>query len=273
MQKSQIVVLALSITFVGVLYSLPKVIVSDKNKVLATDSTTANTLPNTSEVHGNALTKGQIASIDKLRNNLLNSTDKEKKVIFADSLANLFEGASQYDSSASYLETIANYKPSVQIWTRIGDSYYKAFTFATDGQKAGKMGEKAREYYQKVLQQKPDELDVKAKMAMTYVSTSSPMQGIALLREVLQKDPNNELALFNLGLLSMQSGQYDKAVDRFEQVVKRNPANDQAQFYLGISYAEKGDKEKAIQILKTVKQKNKDAAVQTTVDEYLEKLK
>ena len=46
------------------------------------------------------------------------------------------------------------------------------------------------------------------------------MQGIMMLREVLEEDPKNELALFNMGMLSIQSGQYDKAVERLVELGK-----------------------------------------------------
>jgi cytochrome c-type biogenesis protein CcmH/NrfG len=94
-----------------------------------------------------------------------------------------------------------------------------------------------------------------------------------MLQEILKADPQNELATFNLGLLSMQSGQYDKAIGRFEQILKQNPDNDQAKFYLGVSHAEAGHAAEAKKILKEVKASNQDPVVQTTVDEYLKKLK
>jgi TolA-binding protein len=71
----------------------------------------------------------------------------------------------------------------------------------------------------------------------------------------------------------MQSGQYDKAIERFEQVLKTHPENDQAKFYLGISYAESGHGAEAKELLQEVKKTNTDPAVQATVDEYLKKLK
>jgi Tfp pilus assembly protein PilF len=65
-------------------------------------------------------------------------------------------------------------------------------------------------------------------MAMTYVSTSTPMQGILMLREVIAKEPEFEPALFNLGILSIRSNQFGKAVERFKQILKINPANSKA---------------------------------------------
>lgn len=273
MQKSQIVIVVLAVALIAGMYNLPKVLVSDKDKVLATANAGASTSPNANETHTTNLSETQVVIVDKLRNNFLNSTDLQKKRTFADSLAVLFKQASQFDTAAYYREEIAKLFPGVETWTSAGNAYYDAFSFATDGNKAGQMGEKARMYYQKVLEKDPEQLAVKANMAMTYVATSSPMQGITLLREILQKDPQNELAMFNLGLLSMQSGQYDKAIERFEQILTKNPANDQAKFYLGISHAEAGHTAEAKKLLKEVKASNQDPVVQSTADEYLKKLK
>jgi tetratricopeptide (TPR) repeat protein len=273
MQKSQIIIVTLAIILIGGMYSLPKVLVSNKEKVLAAGNTAASKTPSANGTHTNNLLQTQVVVINKLRDNFLHATDQQKKRTFADSLAVVFRQASQYDSAAFYTEKIAELNPGVETWTKAGNAYYDAFSFSADGTKAGHMGEKARQYYEKVLEKDPSQLTVKANMAMTYVATASPMQGIMMLQEILKADPQNELAIFNLGLLSMQSGQYDKAIGRFEQILKQNPGNDQAKFYLGVSHAEAGHAAQAKKILKEVKASNQDPVVQTTVDEYLKKLK
>jgi tetratricopeptide (TPR) repeat protein len=273
MHKQQLTIIVLALGLIVGMYSLPKVIVSDKSTVLAAEATAANTVEKGASTHTNNLDAAQIAAIDDLRKAYVNSANDQKKTIFADSLANVFKKASLFDSAAHYREAIAELNPGVESWTKAGDSYFDAFGFATDPQKANQMGEKSRVFYQKVLEKDPNQLDVKANMAMTYVASSNPMQGIALLREILQQDPAHERATFNMGLLSMQSGQYDKAIERFEQVLKTHPENDQAKFYLGISYAESGHGAEAKELLQEVKKTNTDPAVQATVDEYLKKLK
>ncbi len=275
MYKQQIIIIVLAIALIAGMYSLPKVLVSNKPAALAGDSTkTSATAAAMAEgTHTTNLSEAQVASVDRLRKAFTASVDKEKKSKFADSLATLYKGASMFDSAAQYQEAIAQLNPGLESWVKAGDGYYDAFGFATDGQRAKQLGEKAREYYQKVLDKNPDLLDVKANMAMTYVATASPMQGIALLRQILEKEPGHERATFNMGLLSMQSGQYDKAIERFEQLLKVNPDNSQAKFYLGVSYAESGHAPEAKKLLREVKKTNTDPAVQATVDEYLKKLK
>jgi lipopolysaccharide biosynthesis regulator YciM len=50
-----------------------------------------------------------------------------------------------------------------------------------------------------------------------------------------------------LGRLSIQSGQWDKAVARLEHVLELEPQNREALYFLGEAYKGKGNKEKAIQ--------------------------
>jgi len=73
------------------------------------------------------------------------------------------------------------------------------------------------------------------------------MKGIMLLREVVTADPNHEMAQFNLAMLSVKSGQLDKAIDRLTTVLKINPKRIDIYFYLGQVYTSKGDNAKAIE--------------------------
>jgi Flp pilus assembly protein TadD len=99
------------------------------------------------------------------------------------------------------------------------------------------------------------------------------MQGIVLLREVLAEDPKNETALFNLGMLSIQSGQYDRAIERLTELITVNPGHVQGLLLLGVAYMNKGDKIKAREQFEKVKTLDKDPAVTATADSYLNDLK
>jgi cytochrome c-type biogenesis protein CcmH/NrfG len=98
------------------------------------------------------------------------------------------------------------------------------------------------------------------------------MQGISMLREILVEDPQNEQAIFNMGLLSMQSGQYKRAAERFEELVKLYPENIQGQFYLGVSYFESKQNNKAKKQFQIVRSTSTDPMVLTSVESYLERL-
>jgi Flp pilus assembly protein TadD len=90
---------------------------------------------------------------------------------------------------------------------------------------------------------------------------------------VLDADPTNELALFNLGILSMRSNQYTKAVERFKQILQNHPSNTKAQFYLGVSLVELGRDEEASQVLTDVKKKETDPVIQQAIGELEKRIK
>lgn len=82
-------------------------------------------------------------------------------------------------------------------------------------------------------------------------SGTDPMKGIMQLRGIAEKNPDNAEAQFYLGVFSIQSGQFDKAIERLEIVKKLTPDNYESIFYLGLSYKEVGDTQKAVENLES----------------------
>jgi tetratricopeptide (TPR) repeat protein len=278
MKKSIILSCVLAVALVGTLFSLPKVVVNTKGKEVEAErnqsaaATNNNAAESAPKSHDEAtLSPDQQKRIDQLRSGFTQAGDKQK-VDAGIQLSDEFAKLQKFDSAALYAEKVAALSPSVENFVRTGDRYYEAFGFAVDEQKAKNLGTKTREYYQKALDQNPGLLAAKANMAMTYVNTENPMQGILMLREVLDTDPTNELALFNLGILSMRSNQYSKAADRFRQILTNNPANTKAKFYLGLSLVELGNKEQAQKVLSEVKKEEKDPVIQQAIGELEEHL-
>jgi outer membrane protein len=270
MLKTRILLIVISAVVVCLIFLLPKVVVHNDDESMAAPGAPAS--PKTSEMH-NTASEDVLTAIHSLRPQFTTGSPNEKNAIFADSLAKLYLSAGKFDSAAWFAEEASKFFNTRESWIKTGDSYYQAYTFAVDPAKQGQMAAKAQEFYGKVLQENPKDLEVKTKLAMTYLSSPSPMQGITLLREVLAEDPKNELALFNMGMLSIQSGQYDRAIERLTDLVEVNPDHTQGQLLLGIAWMNKGDKNKAREQFEKVKKMEKDPAVQATVDSYLKDLK
>jgi tetratricopeptide (TPR) repeat protein len=277
MKKSILLSCVLAVALVGTLFSLPKVVVNNKGKdvdkekgqTAAAATTTAPTAaaePSSNSHDGAALSPDRQKIVDQLRSGF-NQAGNKDKVAAGVKLSDEFAKLQKFDSAAFYAEKVALLSPAIENLMRAGDRYYEAYGFAVDGQKAKNLGTKTREFYQKAIDQNPGLLTAKANMAMTYVNTENPMQGILMLREVIDTDPANELALFNLGILSMRSNQYSKAADRFRQILTNNPANTKAKFYLGLSLVELGDKEQARKVLSEVKKEEKDPVIQQAIGE------
>jgi tetratricopeptide (TPR) repeat protein len=281
MKKSIILSCVLAVALVGTLFSLPKVVVNTKGKEMdkgteqaaATPAEATGKAPETSmnSHDGAALSPEQQKIVAQLRSGF-NQAGEKDKIAAGLKLSNKFAELQKFDSAAFYAEKIALLSPVPENLVRAGDRYYEAYGFAVDEAKAKSLGIKTREFYQKAIDLNPGLLAAKANMAMTYVNTENPMQGILMLREVLDTDPTNELALFNLGILSMRSNQYSKAADRFRQILTNNPANTKAKFYLGLTLVELGDKEQARKTLLEVKKEEKDPVIQQAIGELQTRL-
>lgn len=254
---------------IALLFQLPKVVVENEGQL---SEASPDTVSNHIQTHTKASENLQ-ARIRLFRSKFEAATEKEKNAIFADSLANLYQTANHFDSAAWFAEEASKFFNTTESWVKAGDNYYQAYTLALDQPKQKALAAKAREYYDKALKAHPSDLTIKTKTAMTYLTSNNPMQGITMLREVLAKDPQNELALFNMGMLSIQSGQYERAIERLQDLVKINPSNVQAQLLLGLAWMNNGDKAKAREQFEKVKQLDKDPAVHATVDSYLKDLK
>jgi len=109
--------------------------------------------------------------------------------------------------------------------------------------------------------------------AVALVQGQDPMRGIMLLREILLEDSTNAEAHWHLGLFSVQSGQYDKALDRFRKVLELDAAGyPDAWFYLGRTYATLDSTELAIASLKKYRTLTQDTAIINGVDRFLVEL-
>lgn len=82
--------------------------------------------------------------------------------------------------------------------------------------------------------------------AVELVNGPQPMEGIAILRELIAKDSANVSAHYWLGVFSVKSGQYDKAIERFNKVIALDPEYLAAYIDLGGLYMETDSAQKAL---------------------------
>jgi len=90
-------------------------------------------------------------------------------------------------------------------------------------------------------------VDDEVQDALNMVQGEQPMQGILKLRDILEKDPANIDAAWNLGRFSIETGQFENAIKRLEHLLEYD--TDQkypdAYIYLGHAYEQMGDVDNA----------------------------
>jgi tetratricopeptide (TPR) repeat protein len=125
----------------------------------------------------------------------------------------------------------------------------------------------------KQAEAKPDPAAMRMAEAVALVNGQEPMRGIMMLRQILEEDPDNAEAHWNLGLFSVQSGQYDKGLERFRRVIELDEAAfPDAWFYLGRTYATMDSIPQAIASLQKYRTLTQDTAILRGVDRFLSEL-
>ena len=274
MLQKRILLIVSTIVFTCLFFTLPKVVVENDKNGLESPNLSAKASGENPNLfsQGFEIDENSLLQISRLRKTLNNSEINKKSITLADSLVILFRQQNKLDSAAKYLEWKALNFPNEENFINAGLSYYEAFGFAVDRNKLDFLGEKTRVYLNKVLENHADRLDLKAKIAMTYVSSPNPMQGIWMLREILEIDAENTEAIFSLGLLSRQSGQYEKAISYFEKLISMEKSNIRARFLLGLSHLDLNDKAPAKKHFEIITRTTSDPAVLSTVEGYLEEI-
>ncbi len=190
----------------------------------------------------NANLKKQLADLEAA----LKSASEDEKPALHKQLAQQWDDVNQPAPAAFYYELIAQKEPAYESWLKTGDKFTTAYQQSIDTLMQPSLVQRAIDAYKQADKLKPNTLEVKTGLGIAYVSgTPNPMQGIQLLLEVVKQDPKNLKANLNLGLFSMKSGQFDKAVDRFKTVIAQEPSAE-AWFYLASSYESMGQKPEAI---------------------------
>lgn len=258
MNRAQIA-LVIGGTSLGILlYQLPRIVV--ENDTLVSPGQTNHTFTMPEEV---------TARVSHLRSRWANEESIEKKLTFADSLAAIYLNYQVLDSGVWFVDYIK--LTNSKGWElRTADLLYRAFQRTSNQEKARELGERAGRSFRSLLEKYPDNSSLKNKLAMTLVATETPMQGIQMLRNLLKEKPDDQETIRNLGILSIQSGQFSRAEDRFKRLIELDSSNLEAQFYLGMSQIEQDD-ENGMKIMERLSHNNANPAIQALAVEYLEK--
>ena len=162
---------------------------------------------------------------------------------------------------------MATLSPQLGYWLKSGDAYRTGYTNLQDTAMAAALNQRAIHAYKQVLELDTANLAAKTGLGAAYVTgTANPMAGISLLLEVVKADPQNVEANKTLGLFSLQSQQFDKAIDRFKTVVEQKP-DAESYFYLATGYEKIGLATEAI----AAYQKSKEMAADPTLSQYIDR--
>lgn len=139
----------------------------------------------------------------------------------------LFCAKNQFLVPAAYLELRKSSLVQNEIgFTNATEALYKAAVMSQDSLLRSFLMKEVSEVSSLALNENKQNLNANLYRGLAMADEQATiMQGVPHLLEVIKLDPNHLLANYTLGLLGIESGQYDKALLRFEKLISLQPSN------------------------------------------------
>ena len=133
----------------------------------------------------------------------------------------LLSEASRPDRAAPFQEKIAATVNTAEDWFQAGHFLYD-WMDTLEGEQRFIIAERAALAYENGLETTND-LNVRTALAMAYLNTRAPMQGVQQIRQVLSEEPDHLQGNFYYGVMLMQINRLDQAKVQFERVKQLVP--------------------------------------------------
>lgn len=215
-----------------------------------------------------------VEEIEVIENELKAMHDSSRMASVFMRLAKTWQQHKQLPAAAYFYAKAAKLENSEKNLNFAGQFFLDLIHDAGSQEVAAWEAREAVDCFQRALAINPDNDTTKMALAASYIEgTGETMQGVQLLLGITREKPDNVPANLMLGRLSIQSGQFDKAIQRFETVLKTEPKNTEAMYFLAEAYKGKGNKEKAIELFKQTKKIVNNPDFSRDIDQYINSFK
>lgn len=273
LNTKQIVVIVVVVALMGGLLAQPIKGLVDKNKggqeTTSENSSSGSSMYNLKSASDlakqsvNASLSQDISAIEAQ----VEKAEGSEKVALLEQLAQKWDDVAKPIPQGFIYQELAQLSPKFDYWLKAGDAFREGYTNQQDTAMAAALNTYAINAYEKAIALDGNSLSAKTGLGAALVTGSNnPMAGIALLREVVATEPKNLEANRTLGLFSMKSQQFDKAIERFKTVIDVKP-DAESYFYLATAYEKIGLNSEAI----SAYQKSKEIAADPTLSQYIDR--
>lgn len=184
-----------------------------------------------------------------------------------------WEKMGSYPLGAYYFYEAAGIDSDSITWEAAGDKLLNSYKNYGDSLITNNLVNFAVASYSRANEADESSIQVQMKLAEAYVESPEPMKGIVILREIADSLPDYIPAQMTLGRLSLQTGQYDKARERFQNILRLSPTDTEALYFLALANEGLGNIEETIRLLETCKLLVGNPAFTEEIDAYIDKLK
>lgn len=175
---------------------------------------------------------------------------------------------------AHYSLKLAEQKNTAEDFVKSGDYHSLLLQTAPDAKAHNFLNQNRVIAYEKAVGLDSSNTDYRIRLAGAIMESGGPpMQGVAMLLEIVRKDSTNvdaQLMLANFGIVS---GQFDKAIARFQKILYLQPKNEEALLGMAQAHESAGNRQEAITALENYAQVTKSVETKKRVKEYIVQLK
>ena len=250
MTKLQIIVVSsMILLFAGMYFGLdtkPKEQKSiEKSRELEAESTDINALLDDAK---SKLTDEQSTLILSIETKLKETETDSSKIEVLKELSGSWYRLERVDLAGFYAEEIANIQNNEEAWSIAGTTYAIGTQRAAEEKVKQFCFGRAVKAFENAISINPSNTVHKVNLAVCYAENplpENPMKGILMLRDLIEKEPENVLVLSTLGRFAIQTGQFEKAIERLEKAISIEPENNKANCLLAQAYQGVGNTQKA----------------------------
>ena len=196
------------------------------------------------------LSKENVSRIDQLEASVAKAGDDQLKLHAYHQLSGYWKDSIKaFVPYAWYMAEEARLENSEKNLNFAGHLFLNNLQHIENAEMARWMGLQAKDLFERSLKLNPGNDSAKVGLGATYMFggiSNAPMEGIAKIRDVVEKDSTNLYAQMTLAMGSLMSGQTDKAKERLEIVTGLDPENLQAVLLLADVYEKQDKKQEAL---------------------------
>ena len=173
-----------------------------------------------------ALPAREKARIQALELKLQDASNQQSKTDALESLSAIWFEYNEPVISGEYATRVADIKREGKSWSIAGTTYVICVQKTQEDKLKQYCKGKAIEALQSAISLEPDTISHRVNLALLHVEyppKDNPMKGILMLRDMTSKYPKSPLVLGQLGRLAIQTGQFEKAIERLSAAIDLSP--------------------------------------------------
>lgn len=241
MTKLQLIVVSAAILlflglFFGASTKTPEQVKIEKTRSIVSESTTINALLLDAKPQ---LDAQEASFIQAFEQSIIDSPSDSIKIEKYKELSGKWYEYNRADIAGYYAEQVALLEKTEDSWSITGTTYLLGMRQAKAAKNRAFCSDRAVKAFESAISLNPDNIQHKVNLASCYAENppkDNPMKGILMLLELNKEKPENTAVLITLARFGIQTGQYDKAIERLKKAIELEPENGKAICLLAKAY-------------------------------------